>query len=72
MLLRGVEFLIVGISVVFVFLILMVALMMLVFFLLKKFDLYHPESESVGAEGAGREQEIAAAIAAVRALQRGR
>ena len=73
MLLRGVEFLIVGMSVVFVFLVLMVLLMIFVSFLVRRFGLTSEEGEEKTGGGAGGENEgeIAAAIAAVRALQKG-
>ncbi len=71
MLLRGVEFLIVGMSVVFVFLVLMVLLMIFVAFLVRRFGLYSEEEETGGGAGGENEGEIAAAIAAVRALQKG-
>jgi len=71
MLLRGVEFLIVGMSVVFVFLVLMVLLMIFVSFLVRRFGLTSEEEEKTGGGAGGEsEGEIAAAIAAVRALQK--
>ena len=75
MLLRGVEFLIVGMSVVFLFLILLVGVLKLMTYLLRKLNLYSPEEQT--AEGGAlpngqlpEGREIAAAIAAVKAFDK--
>ena len=73
MFVRGVEFLIVGMSAVFLFLILLVFVLILVTSLLRKLNLYSPEDADVqggGMEKTGIEQEIAAAIAAIHSLRR--
>jgi sodium pump decarboxylase gamma subunit len=72
MLLRGMEFLIVGMSVVFLFLILLVVVLILVTHLLQKLSLYRPEEQTVQDEGLSNaeEREIAAAIAAIKNFNR--
>ena len=75
MLLRGVEFLIVGMSVVFLFLILLVGVLKLMTYLLRKLNLYSPEEQTAEAGALPNGQlsegrEIAAAIAAVKAFDK--
>ncbi len=73
MLLRGVEFLIVGMTVVFLFLILLVGVLKLMTYLLRRLNLYSPEELTSEAEELANDQlpegrEIATAIAAVKAF----
>ena len=73
MIVKGVEFLIVGMSAVFLFLMLLVFVLILVTTLIRKLNLYSPENTEVdsgGMRAAGTEQEIAAAIAAIRSYRK--
>ena len=66
MLVKGVEFMVIGMAVVFLFLALMVVILMLVSLILKKFSRFFPEEES----GSTGDQKIAAIIAAVSSYAR--
>ncbi len=68
MLERGVEFMIIGMAVVFLFLALMVAIIMLVSYFFKKFGVFLPREESAAANAG--DQKIAAIIAAVSSYAR--
>ena len=75
MLLKGVEFLIVGMSVVFLFLILLVVVLKSMTFMLRKLNLYSPEEQTAesGALPNGQlpeGREIAAALAAIKAFSK--
>jgi oxaloacetate decarboxylase gamma subunit len=63
MLVKGVELMVIGMAVVFLFLALMVVILMLVSFVFRKFSRFFPEEE-ITAAGSGN-QRIAAIIAAV-------
>ncbi len=80
MLLKGAEFLIVGMSVVFLFLILLVVVLKSMTYMLRKLNLYSPEEQTAesGALPNGQlpegklpnGREIAAALAAIKAFSK--
>ena len=68
MLLRGAELLIVGMSVVFLFLILLVVVLKSATYILRKLNLYSPEEQTTESSALPNGKEIAAALAAVKAF----
>ncbi len=72
MLLKGVELMIVGMSVVFLFLILLVIILKSVSFLLGKFNLHLPDEQLAKGDVLKKDSEIAAALAAIKAFSKNR
>ena len=70
MLLKGVEFLIVGMSVVFLFLILLVVVLKSMTFMLRKLNLYSPEEQTAESGALPNGGAIAAALAAIKAFSK--
>ncbi len=70
MLLKGAELLIVGMSVVFLFLILLVVVLKSMTFMLRKLNLYSPEEQTADSGALPNGGEIAAALAAIKAFSK--
>ncbi len=70
MLLKGAEFLIVGMSAVFLFLILLVVVLKSMTYMLRKLNLFSPEEQTAESDALPNGREIAAALAAIKAFSK--